>query len=99
MGERFYTVGPHGITVRVKARPHSRQDAVLGERAGELVVAVRAVAEKGRANADIVKVLAAALGVTRDRVVLKSGGAASHKLFLLPPEAEPALARLSASGG
>ena len=96
MGEQFYIVGANGITLRVKARPHSHQDAVAGARAGELLVSVRAVAEKGRANAEIVKVLAAALGLPRDQVVLKSGAAASHKQFLVPLEAGQALARLAA---
>ena len=99
MGEQFYTVGADAITLRVKARPHSHQDAVVGTRAGELLVSVRAVAEKGRANAEIVKVIAAALGVPRDHVVLKSGAAASHKQFTVPLEARPALGRLAAGLG
>jgi len=96
MEGQFFTVGTAQITLRVKARPHSQRDAVVGARAGELVVSVRAVAEKGKANAEIVKVLAAALGVPRDQVVLKSGTAAPHKQFLVPLEAGPALARLAA---
>ncbi len=91
----FYTVGPEAITLRVKAKPHSHEDAVLGPRAGELLVAVRAVAEKGKANAEIVRVLAKALGVPRDRVVLKSGGGAPHKVFLVPLGARLVLERLA----
>ena len=41
------------MTLNVKAKPGARQDAVFGVRGGELLVAVRAVAEKGRANTEI----------------------------------------------
>jgi len=99
MDTPFYSVGAHGITLRVKAKPRSRKDAVLGVKGGELVVAVRAVAEKGRANVEIAKVLAAALAVARDQVVLKTGSTAPHKLYSLPLDAEPALARLGGAAG
>ena len=96
MGEQFYTVGANGITLRVKARPHSHQDAVAGAKTGELLISMQTIAEKNKTNTKIVKVLAAALGLPRDRVVLKSGAAASHKQFLVPLEAGQALARLAA---
>ncbi len=95
MDQPFYTVGPASITLRVKARAHAHQDGVLGARAGELVVAVRAVAEKGKANAEIVKVLARALGVPREGVVLKSGGGAPHKVFVVPLHARTVLEQLA----
>ncbi len=94
----FFTVGSQSITLRVKAKPHAHEDGLLGARAGELVVAVRAVAEKGKANAEIVQVLAKALGVPRDSVVLKSGGGAPHKVFVVPLDAGEALARLAQGG-
>ena len=87
------------VLMRVKARPRARQDGVLGVRAGELVVAVRAPAEKGKANAEIVRVLARALGLPRANVALKSGGSSPHKVFQLPLEAEPVLRKLSAALG
>jgi uncharacterized protein len=93
-GQGFYTVRSKEISVRVKAKPGARQDGVLGVRAGELLVAVRAVAEKGRANAEITRLLAGRLGLPRDSVVLKTGGGAPHKVFVLPLSAAPALERL-----
>jgi len=98
MGEpSFFSVGAEAVVLRVKAKPHAREDAVLGVRAGELLVSVRAAAEKGRANAEIVRVLASALGVPRDRVVLKSGTGAPHKVFVVPLEAAAALHRFEAA--
>jgi uncharacterized protein len=87
----FFSVGPRAITVRIKAKPHAREDAVLGVRAGELMVAVRAPAEKGKANEEIARVLAKSLGVPRDGVVLKSGGGTPHKVFIVPLGAAGAL--------
>ena len=93
----FFSVGARAIVLRVKAKPHAREDAVLGVRAGELRVAVRAAAEKGKANAEIVRVLAKSLGVPRDRVVLKSGGGTPHKVFVVPLEAAAALRTIEAA--
>lgn len=89
--DSFYTVHTGTIMLRVKAKPGARADAILGVRGAELMVSVRSVAEKGRANAEIVKVIAKALGVPRDSVVLKIGGTSGHKVFQLPLEAAAAL--------
>ena len=95
----FYTAGAREVLLRVKAKPHAREDAVLGVRAGELVVAVRAPAERGRATAEVIRVVAEALGLPRTSVVLKSGGASPHKTIQLPLSAEAALQRLSHPSG
>jgi hypothetical protein len=83
----FYTVGQRSVLLRVKAKPHAPQDRVLGVRAGELVVAVRAPAEKGKANAEVLRVVAQALGLGRESVVLKSGRSSPHKVLSIPREA------------
>ena len=91
-----YTVGAREVLLRVKAKPHAREDAVLGIRAGELVVAVRAPAEKGKATAEVIKVIAKALGLPSSSVVLKSGGSSPHKVFVVPRDAAAALRGLEA---
>lgn len=80
----FFSVSKAGVHLRVKAKPSARKDAVLGVHGAELVIAVRAAAEKGKANAELVKVLSRALGVPRDSVILKTGGGSAHKIFQLP---------------
>ncbi|MGA2976883.1 MAG: DUF167 domain-containing protein [Spirochaetia bacterium] len=87
----FFSVSKAGVHLRVKAKPGARKDAVLGVHGAELVIAVRAAAEKGKANAEIVKVLSRALKVSRGSVILKTGGSSAHKIFLLPPEAADVL--------
>ena len=96
--ESFYTVHAGTVMLRVKAKPGARADAIMGVRGAELMVSVRSVAEKGRANVEIVRVIAKALGVPRDSVVLKIGGASGHKVFQLPVEAEPALRKIEIEG-
>ncbi len=90
----FYAVHGSTLMLRVKAKPGARQDAVLGVRGTELVVSVRAVAEKGKATAEVARVIAEALGLPRDSVVLKLGPTSPHKVFQLPAAAAAALARL-----
>jgi len=94
MPEPFFTIRSGCIFLRVKARPGAREDSVLGVRGSELVVAVRVPPEKGRANTEIARVLARALGVPRDGVVLKLGGQSAHKVYTVPLEASPALEKM-----
>jgi hypothetical protein len=95
-GASCFTIGRAGISLRVKARPGAEKQAVVGVHGGELVVSVRAAAEKGKANAAIARVLARSLGIHSDSVVLKIGGASRHKVFQLPLEAAAALRRIDA---
>jgi len=87
MSGSFFTARGEWVSLNVKAKPGARQDAIIGVRGAELLVAVRAVAEKGKANVEIARVLAKALGVPRDSVVLKRGGASPHKVLQVPLEA------------
>ena len=90
----FYSIQADFVTLKVKARPGARQDAVLGVRGAELLVSVRAVAEKGRANEQVARVLSRVLGVARGRIELKLGGASPHKVFQVPLEAAAAVRKL-----
>lgn len=65
--------------LRVAAKPRSSRDAVLGVRAGLLVVSVTAAAEGGKANAAIEKVLAALVGAPKTSVSVIRGHTARVK--------------------
>ena len=98
----FFTLGARGISLRVHAKPGARRDGVSGVREGELLVEVKARPENGKANQEIIRVLARELGVPRDGIVLKLGGASRRKVFELPLACAPAVTRyaggLTASG-
>ena len=98
-GQECWSVGPRGVSLRVKAKPGSRKDAVIGPRGGELVVEVRAPAERGRANDELTKLLAKTLGVPKVSVVLKIGAGSHHKVFLLPVDAVAAVQRICGKVG
>lgn len=72
-----------GSVLPVRAQPGARKDAILGERAGALRVAVTAAPERGKANAAIARLLAEALGCRPSRVALLSGETAREKRFLI----------------
>ena len=78
-----------GVVVHVLAHPGSKRDAILGERAGLLRVAVTAPPEKGKANTAIQTVLAEAIACSRSQITLVSGETARRKKFLvegIPPD-------------
>ena len=79
-----------GSILPVVAQPGARRNAVLGEHAGALRVAVTAPPDKGKANAAIQALLAEVLGCKAARIALVSGAASRQKRFLiggLEPEA------------
>jgi len=57
----------------VRARPGASRRRAEGERNGALMVETTAPPEKGKANSDIVKILARALDVPKSRVSIVSG--------------------------
>jgi uncharacterized protein (TIGR00251 family) len=76
---------PHadGCILRVRARPRSRREGIVGVHDGALKVAVHAAPEKGKANNAIAELLSAALRIKQSDVTLLSGHTAPDKRFLL----------------
>ena len=73
----------NGVELPVKASPGSRTNEIRGVVAGNLKVSVTAVAEKGKANQAITKLLSKKLGIAKSRIELTSGSTASLKKFLV----------------
>jgi uncharacterized protein (TIGR00251 family) len=89
-----------GATLAVRAQPGAKRNAVLGEQASALKVAVSAPPEDGRANAAITEVLREWLGLKRSQVEIAGGLTSRNKTFLIrgvtPDELQAAIAaRLS----
>lgn len=95
------TLHDRGTVLPVRAQPGARKNAVLGERAGALRVAVSAAPEKGKANAAIQEVLAEAIGCRPSQIGLISGETSREKKFLVsgigPDELRKRLDELIAS--
>jgi uncharacterized protein len=78
-------LAPHadGVVVPVLAHPRARTNALLGERAGALRIAVTEPPEKGKANAAIAALLAEICSCPVSRVSLLTGQASRQKRFLI----------------
>jgi uncharacterized protein len=72
-----------GAILPVVAQPGAKRDAVLGERAEALRVAVTAPPDKGKANEAIRSVLAENLGCKAAQISMISGAASRPKRFLI----------------
>ena len=72
-----------GVVLLVRAQPGAKRAGLCGEHNGMLKVAVTQVAEKGKANAAIIEVLAERLGLRRSQLQLLSGETSRAKRVLV----------------
>ncbi len=85
-----------GSRLEVFAKPRASRSEIGGVRDGALIVAVAAPPVDGAANDEIVRTLAAALGVKRSDVSIATGASSSTKIVdvasLAPDEVKRRLA-------
>ncbi len=74
---------PTGVLLPVQGQPGARRNAIVGEHAGRLKVAVTQVAEKGKATLAIIELIAESLGIAASRVSVAQGDTQPRKLLLL----------------
>jgi uncharacterized protein (TIGR00251 family) len=74
---------PAGVVLPVKAQPAAHRAGIAGVHDGMLKVSVTQAADKGKANAAIVEVLAELLGLRKSQLELLSGHTARAKRFLV----------------
>ena len=77
------TPHPRGVVLGVKAQPGAKRNAILGERAGALRVAVTAAPERGKANEAVAEVLAKALELKSSQIKILAGETSRNKRFLI----------------
>lgn len=70
----------HVWTLRLRVQPGARRTEVVGEHGEQLKVRVAAPAEGGRANAELVRLLAAWAGVRRAGVRIVAGAGSRSKV-------------------
>lgn len=92
MARGVWRLAPGGAEMRVRATPHAAKDAIEGvgeDAAGQrfLKVRVRAVPEKGRANAAVELVIAKALGLPKSAVAVEKGETQRIKTVRISAEA------------
>ena len=69
-----------GVSFRVRVKPRASRSRVLGERGGELEVAVAAPPVDGAANEELRRVLAEHFDVPKSTIVIARGAAGRSKL-------------------
>ena len=72
-------------TLRVKVKPNARESALEEQADGTWVARVKAPPVDGKANAELVRLIAEHLGVPRSAVEIKSGGSSRLKLVQVRP--------------
>lgn len=79
------TIAAHaeGATLALRVQPKAKRNAVHGERAGALKVAVTAPPEDGRANEAVLALLREVFDLSRSQVVLLSGQTNRNKVVLV----------------
>jgi uncharacterized protein (TIGR00251 family) len=68
-----------GIIVDVRVIPRAGKSDIAGTRDGALLVRLNAAPVEGAANAELIEVLATALGLPRRAITLVSGGRSRQK--------------------
>ena len=74
-----FTQNAGSITFTVRVVPRASKSEIVGEIEGSLKVRISAPPVDGAANADVIKVLAKALGVARSNVSIISGETSKTK--------------------
>ncbi|RKY22806.1 MAG: hypothetical protein DRP90_00320 [Planctomycetota bacterium] len=74
-----------GLSFRVRLKPRSSRDALLGVRDGVLHAAVTRPPVGGRANKALVELLAAEFGLPKKAFSIASGAASREKTVLVDP--------------
>ena len=83
-----YRLSPTGLSLFVRVTPNAGRDAIEGvelrdDGSAVLRLRVKAVPDKGRANAGVVAVLAKALGVPKSAITVTSGETARLKTLAI----------------
>ncbi len=72
------------FVVGVKVIPSSGVNRIVGVKNGELIVKVKAPAERGKANKELIKYLSSIFKVPKADVIIISGEKSHHKRIQFP---------------
>lgn len=86
-----------GVTLQVKVRPGTSRTGIIRSEGDAVVIALNAPPEKGKANQELVRLIARIADVPRSAVTIVRGGAARHKLVSIATADPHRVAELLAS--
>ena len=70
-------------TIQVKVKPNARASELLEQEDGTWLARIKSPPVDGKANAELVELLAERFGVSRGAIAIKSGAGARLKLVVL----------------
>jgi uncharacterized protein (TIGR00251 family) len=91
--ELFPERGGHGVTLRLRVSAGAKRSRIIGPHGGALKLSVKAPPEKGRANEEVVALVARRFGLTLSQVELLRGATSQDKLIRLALAPEEAARR------
>ena len=71
------------VILKVKVKPNSQQQNIQEEPDGSLKIALKSPPVDGKANQELIKLLAKKFGVAKSDVIIKSGLSSKNKLIEL----------------
>jgi uncharacterized protein (TIGR00251 family) len=80
IASKFFERRGDGVSLRIRVKPRASKSRVLGEREGELEVAVSAPPVDGAANEELVRVLADYFDVPKGAVTVFRGASGRSKI-------------------
>jgi uncharacterized protein (TIGR00251 family) len=99
-GEQPFRPCADGLLLRVRLTPRAGRDAIEGFRVGpdgpHLKVRVRAVPEDGKANAALIELLAATIGLAKSSLSISTGASSRLKTVHIAGDTKALTDRLAA---
>jgi len=83
MGDSFLRVTSQGVEISVKVVPGASRNRVAGLMGNSLKIALSAPPEKGKANQNVVDLLAKTLGIKRNAIDIVAGHTQPMKTVLV----------------
>jgi uncharacterized protein len=71
--------------IQVRVKPNARESRLLPQADGTFIAQVKAAPVEGKANGELIRLVAEHFGCTRARVTIKTGGASRTKRIVVEP--------------
>lgn len=99
-GPGFFQPRSDGVILHLRVTPNAGRDAIEGAETRDdgavvLRVRVKAVPDKGKANAAVIALLAKALGVAKSSITLTSGDTSRFKTLAISGDMDLLITRLN----
>jgi len=88
MNEKPFEKKDDYILLKIRAVPKASAEKIGKVQGGELKIYVTAPAEKGKANAALIKFIAKKLKIAKSEITIVSGETSHHKIIRLPSDAD-----------